>query len=116
MANIRLDKTGRTVAMAKRKTAAKKKVAEPASDNFDDVVTELEEICDVSFNKRHSLFVDKRPFEARLCSVDSSNILAYFYRDHATRDCEYLSQSSLMPELISTAVCPKVQAFIERYG
>ena len=102
--------------MAKRKSAPKRNQEDPVTDDFADMVRELESICEVSFNKRHSLFVDKRPFEVRLCSVDSSNILAYFYRDHATRDCEYLSQSSLMQDLTSTVDCPKVTAFIERYG
>lgn len=106
--------------MAKRKTSTevqpKKKATAKKIDEFDAMVIELDSICDISFNKRHSLFLDKRPFDVRLCSVDSSNILAYFFRAHATRDCEYLSQSSLMQELISTGTCPKVTSFIERYG
>ena len=106
--------------MAKRKTSTevqpKKKATAKKIDEFDAMVMELDSICGISFNKRHSLFLDKRPFDVRLCSVDSSNILAYFSRAHATRGCDYLSQSSLMQELISTGTCPKVTSFIERYG
>ena len=83
---------------------------------FDAMVQELESICDISFNKRHNLFVDKHPFEVRLCSVDSTNILAYFCQKHTSRGCEYLSQSSLMHDLIATSECPKVSTFIENYG
>jgi|21_taG_2_1085346.scaffolds.fasta_scaffold01151_4 hypothetical protein len=106
--------------MAKRKTAtaprAKRKVVEEAPDHFDEMTVELESMCDVSFNKRYNLFLDKRPYEVRLCSVDASNILAYFFRSHATRDCEYLSQSSLMHDLVSTGDYPNVTAFIKRHG
>tara|TARA_Y100000310_G_scaffold279237_2_gene298225 strand:- start:625 stop:945 length:321 start_codon:yes stop_codon:yes gene_type:complete len=95
---------------------AKHKTKDQEPVEFDAMVEELELICDVSFNKRYNLFVDRHPFEVRLCSVDSTNILAYFTRDHTTRDCEYLSQSSLMQDLITTSECPKVTTFIKRYG
>jgi len=106
--------------MAKRTTSAKpqpkKQAATKKMDDFDMMVLELDSICDVSFNKRHSLFLDRKPFEMRLCSVDSTNILAYIFREHATRDYEYLSQSSLMQELVSTGSYPMVKTFIKRYG
>jgi len=101
-------------AVATPRAKSKKTDHEPVE--FDAMVDELELICDVSFNKRYSLFVDRHPFEVRLCSVDSTNILAYFTRNHTTRDCEYLCQSSLMQDLIITSECPKVATFIKRYG
>ena len=110
----------KVILMVKQKAVAtpriKRKKVDREPVEFDAMVEELELICDISFNKRYNLFVDRHPFEVRLCSVDSTNILAYFTRDHTTRDCEYLPQSSLMQDLIATSECPKVTTFIKRYG